>query len=610
MPLAEIIQNLIHKLEVGTGPRLFRIAALLLAVLALVLRYDVQAYRNLATPEGMDAAQLARNISEGKGYTTIFIRPLSLYLVQKHNEAGARLALTNTNASPDFARIRSAHPDLANPPVYPVLLAGLMKILPFHYAVDVKKPFWSDNGNFSRYEPDFLIAVFNQILLVAAVVLAFFLARKLFDTGVAWLTAILMFGCELLWRFSVSGLSTLLLLVIFLGLTRCILKIEEMAREPQPRANWLLGLAVAAGVLTGVGALTRYAFGWAIIPVVLFLILFSGPKKVLHALAALGAFALVLAPWVIRNFAVSGTPFGTAGFAAAETTALFPQFQLERAIHPDFRNLHLLIPYLHKLTDNGLNILTNVLPRFGGSWATLLFWAGLLLSFRSVAVRRMRYFLLFCLGTFVVVQALGQTQLSVESPEVNSENLLVLLAPLVFIYGVSFFLTLLEQMQLPAFQLRYVIIGGFILITCLPMRVLLQAKTSPVAYPPYYPPEIQQTAGWMKESELTMSDVPWAVAWYGQRQCVWLTLNTQNDFFAINDNVKPVQALYLTPETMDSRFVSDWVKTRDFSWGGFILQVVTQHQIPPGFPLRIAPGGFLPEQLFLTDRERWKLTPQ
>ena len=136
-----------------------------------------------------------------------------------------------------------------------------------------------------------------------------------------------------------SGLSTLLLVVIFLGLTWLLLKIEEAAREPQPRANRLLGLAVAAGVLTGVGALTRYAFGWAIIPVVVFLVLFSGPKKVLHALAALGAFALVLAPWVVRNFAVSGTPFGTAGFAAAEATLLFPQFQLERSIHPDFGHL-------------------------------------------------------------------------------------------------------------------------------------------------------------------------------------------------------------------------------------------------------------------------------
>ena len=608
MPLLEIIQYVIHKLETGAGARFFRVTAVLLTILALTLWYDAHAYRNLTTPEGMDAAQLARNIAEGKGYTTLFLRPLSLYLVQAHSEAGTPLSLTNANF--DFAHVKSAHPDLANPPVYPVLLAGLMKILPFHYAVDLKKPFWSDNGKFSRYQPDFLIALSNQILLVAAIVLTFFLARKLFDAGVAWLSAILMFGCELLWRFSVSGLSTMLLLVIFLGLTRCILKIEEIASEPQPRANRLLVLVVAAGVLTGVGALTRYAFGWTIVPVVVFLILFSGQKKALHALVALGAFALVLAPWVVRNFAVSGTPFGTASFAAAETTLLFPQFQLERAIHPDMGHVLWLSPYLHKLSANGQSILTNNLTRFGGSWATLLFWTGLLLSFRSATVRRMRYFLLLCIGTFVVVQALGQTQLSVESPEVNSENLLVLLTPLVFIYGVSLFLTLLDQIILPMLQLRYLIITAFAALCCLPMiAALLPPKTSPVVYPPYYPPDIQQTASWMGNNELMMSDVPWAVAWYGRRQCVWLTLNAQDDFNTINYWLKPVQALYLTPETMDSRFVSDWVKTRDYSWGGFILQVVTQNQIPPGFPLRIAPKGYLPERLYLTDRERWKLTP-
>src|ERR1017187_364600 len=254
---SEIIQTTIHKMESGAGQRYVRITAIVLAVAMLALLYDVQAYRNLATPEGMDAAQLARNISEGKGYTTLFIRPLSLFLVQKHSEAGTPIAFTNADF--DFAHVKSAHPDLANPPVYPVLLAGWMKILPFQYAVDLKRPFWSDNGKFSRYQPDFLIAVFNQVLLVAAIVLTFFIARKLFDAGVAWLSAILMVGCELLWRFSVSGLSTMLVLVIFLGLVWSILKIEEIAREPQPRANWLLGLAVVAGVLVGIGALTRYA---------------------------------------------------------------------------------------------------------------------------------------------------------------------------------------------------------------------------------------------------------------------------------------------------------------------------------------------------------------
>jgi hypothetical protein len=106
-----------------------------------------------------------------------------------------------------------------------------------------------------------------------------------------------------------------------------------------------------------------------------------------------------------------------------------------------------------------------------------------------------------------------------------------------------------------------------------------------------------------------MSDVPWAVAWYGQRQCVWLTLNAQDDFNAISYWMKPVQAVYLTPETMDGRFLTDWVRANEFSWGSFIVQCVGQSQIPPGFPLRIAPRGFLPEQLFLTDRERWNLAP-
>jgi hypothetical protein len=606
MPLRELIQKLIHTSEVGAGSRYLRFLVLGLAVVGLALVYNLRAYRNLATQEAMDSAQLARNIAEGNGYTTLFIRPFSLYLVKSHNEAKQAAAPATTNL--DFALIKShPHPDLANPPVYPVVLAGLMTVRSFRYPVELMKPFWSDNSHFWRYQPDFQIAVFNEVLLLVVVVLTFFLARKLFDANVAWLAALLTIGCELLWRFSVSGLSTLLLMFIFLGLTWCALRIEEVAREPQPRSTRLLGLALASGVLTGVGALTRYAFGWTIIPVALFLFFFSGQRRVLHTLTALGAFVVVLIPWVIRNYAVSGTPFGTAGFAIVEGTGLFPRFQLERSVHPDLTHALWLKLYVMKLLGNAHDILANDLPKLGGSWASILFLAGLLLGFRGMAARRMRYFLLMCLGTFIVVQALGRTQLSDESPELNSENLLVLLVPLVFCYGVSFFFTFLGQMKLAVLQLRYAVIAVFAALSCLPMIfMLLSPKASPVVYPPYYPPDIQNTAGWMKENELMMSDVPWAVAWYGRHQCVWLTLNAQDDFFAINDYVKPVQALYLTPETMDGKFVSDLVRSGEHSWGSFIVSGVLQNQIPQGFPLRNAPTGFLPDRLFLTDRERWK----
>src|SRR5271170_2848981 len=85
MPPSQLIQRLIHMLEVGAGARYLRCAALVLVVFALGFLYDIRAYRNIATPEAMDAAQLARNLSEGKGYTTDFIRPFSVFLIQKHN---------------------------------------------------------------------------------------------------------------------------------------------------------------------------------------------------------------------------------------------------------------------------------------------------------------------------------------------------------------------------------------------------------------------------------------------------------------------------------------------------------------------------------------------
>jgi hypothetical protein len=598
---------LIHKLEVGVGSRYLGYFVLALVVFTLGFLYDIREYRNFATPEAMDAAQIARNISEGKGYTTLFIRPFSLYLMQNHNQGKLPLILANTNASPDLAQIKTAHPDLANPPAYPVLLAGLMKVLPFQYPVNLKKAFWTNNGGFWRYQPEFYIAIFNQLLLLAVVVLTFFLAKNLFDLNVAWLSAVLVLGCELLWRFSVSGLPTILLLLIFLGLTQFLLKIERSSRDPEPRAGRMLGLSIGAGVLVGVGVLTRYAFGWAIIPVVAFLLLFGGQRRFLNAFAALAVFLIILTPWIVRNEVVSGTAFGTAGYALVEGTFIFPRFQLERSLHPELSHALWLTPYVQKLIGNARGILTDDLLKIGASWASVLFFAGLFLGFRSTGARRIRYFLLMNLVLFIIVQALGRTELSELSPEINSENLLVLLIPLIFIFGASFFFTLLGQMILPLQQLRYAVIGLFISLCCLPMIfTLLPPKPSPVVYPPYYPPEIQRVSDWMKPGELMMSDVPWAVAWYGQRQCVWLTLDAQSEFFAVNDYIKPVQALYLTPETTNGKFISDWVQPHDLSWGAFIINTVLQNKIPPEFPLQNAPTGFLPDRVFLTDRVRWK----
>ncbi len=134
----------------------------------------------------------------------------------------------------------------------------------------------------------------------------------------------LTLGAEVLWKFSVSGQSTILLLLIFLGLIWVLARVEEIGSVNLPDAKRLFGLAIMAGFLAGLGMMTRYAFGWVIVPVVVFFALFGGVRRPGLAVAAFLAFAFTVTPWILRNLAVSGTFFGTAGFSIAEGSAMFP----------------------------------------------------------------------------------------------------------------------------------------------------------------------------------------------------------------------------------------------------------------------------------------------
>ncbi len=591
------LQEMIHRLEVGPWIRYLKIGLAALALVGLLVGYNWLSFRNFNTLEAMDSAQLARNLSQGKGYTTQFIRPLSVYLV-KHRGA----APDDT----DPAQLKGPHPDLANAPVYPVTLAAMMKVMPMKWEINPTKPFWSRGGNFARFQPDFVISLFNQMIFLGVIILTFLLARRLFDPGVAWLSGLLLLGCELLWRFSVSGLSTMLLMLIFVGLAWCVVLLEQEIREPKGGGRRLLLLTAGIGLLLGLGMLTRYSFGWLILPVGIYLLLFGGPRKAALCLLTLAMFLVVVAPWVYRNMKVSGMPFGTATFAVLEGSALFPEHELARSLAPNFQQ-NFYRGLLPKLFLNGRTLLQEELPKLGGSWLAALFLAGLLLGFRNPAIRRLRYFVVMCLATLIIVQALGRTQLTADSPELNSENLIVLLVPLVFIFGVSLFYLMLDQMNLAFLGLRYIITGLFGFVMVLPMLfTFLPPRTNPVMFPPYHPHALQQVAGWMQEHELLMSDVPWAVAWYGQRQCLWLTLDANDSFYAVNDFLKPVRGLYLTPDTLDLPFISHWIKPGAHGWGTFLLEsIMLRRAFPDKFPMRTLAPGYLPDHMFLTDRVRW-----
>lgn len=588
------LQELIHKFEEGEGSRLIRTAFFLLALAGLAALWHIREARSFASIEAMDSAQLARELSEGRGYSTKVIRPLSLALLEEQGRPASSL-------------LSQPHPDLANPPVFPLLLAGLFKAAPVNWSMPT--------GQFWRYQPEVIIGTFNQALFFAALLLVYRLALRLFDRPVGLLAMVLMALTELFWEFTTSGLSTMLLIVLFLILIDLLLRFEEAGREETPSKSRLLRLAVGAGLLVVAMALTRYSMGWLILPVALFLGWTApGSVRVPAVLVAVVLFLAGLSPWVMRNYQLCGTAFGTAGLGPYHESAAFPGHVLDRSMPRRLQSeLSRTDPaqFLRKLFVNGNEILTSGFPQAGGNWIGAFFLGSLLIPFRNPALTRLKTLTAGLLLLFLLVQAIGRTGLSAHAPTYNSENLLVIFSPLFFIFGAGFFFILLDQVEFSAPWLRSLAVVMLVAVMSLPLCFrLLPPGNSPAAYPPYYPPVIQTVAAWLRPDELVMTDMPWAVAWYGQRQSVWTTLDSgakpADDFYRINDEIKAIKGIFLSPITTNARFLTEMRQSREGIWGKFYLDAVVMKNLPKGFPLTIGPPGLFPEWLFLSDRIRWR----
>lgn len=601
------LQELIHKFEEGEGTKSITKLAVLLAFVALVIVYNVREYRNFSSPEAMELSQLARNVSEGKGFTTQSIRPLSLAMV------GAQ----RSEIKEDPMMITQPHPDLTHPPVYPFVLSWWMKVMPFQYDI----PSLSAE-NFRRYQPEVLIGFLNQIFFIISGIVLFFVSRRLFDSSVAWLSTAVFFGSDVLWRFSVSGLTTMLSMLFFIILVACLVAMERASRatgeegehdededaesHPKPRSmGWYFGIAALAGLMIGLGGLTRYSFLWLLVPSLMFVGVFVKSHKLPVLLTTLAVALVVVGPWLVRNYQVGGTLFGVSSYNLVMDTSDFPQDRLERSMSskisaPDFSG------YVRKLLVNAPEIITEQLPTLGGSWMSMFFFVGLMIPFSNPGLRHLRFFAVASLVILVVVQALGRTYMSEMSPLINGQNQLILLAPIMFMFGAALFFTLLDQLPLPFDGARNVVIVGVFLVVSSPLVLrLLPPKTTPIVYPPYSPPLIQEIGFWNDSEELMMSDIPWAVAWYSDRPCLWVTRNIEPDFYKIHDEYAPVKSVYLTPMTTNKRFMSEVLKDPDAAWARFYMDVQLRQNLPKGFPLKYGHPGVMPDQLYVSDRQRW-----
>lgn len=587
-------QELIHSLESGLLGRLVRLAAIFLGVVTMAVVFDLREYQNLRSEDALDAAQLARNIAEGRGFTTRYIRPLSMGVLMRKDAA-------------KDAQIKGEHPDIAQAPLYPLMLAGFMKIpgLFDHTVVSPKE------GFFRRHQPDVLIAMINQGLFMVSIVLTWVLARRLFEEKVAMLTALMMVGCETLWQFSASGHSTMLALTLFLVLANVVAALDEGTRRDPPMGGaTLVGLAALSGLACGLLLLTRYSLGVLILPLAIYLAAgFPGRRAVLPGVAV-AVFALVIAPWIVRNVQVCGSPFGIAPYSLVQETSVFTENWIQRTLEPDLRDVG-RDEIVRKFFVGAADLVRHDIPAIGGTWLTAFFLAGLLVPFVNPGRARIRWFTVGTLAVLSIAQIMARTHLSSEPNGIHSENLLVLTTPLVLMFGAALVYVLVFSIELPAEAWRNVIFSGVTFVMWIPLLITFgPPKVHPVAYPPYYPPTIQRVASWFGEDDLIMSDMPWAVAWYGNRRSILLCKNPDEEFMQINDWHKTINGLHLSRITLDQRYISGWLlNARD--WGRFIIQFLNIAKVPEGFPLRQAVDilATFPDHILIADRKRWQDSP-
>jgi hypothetical protein len=592
------VQDWIHALDGDTFKNSIRWILASFLLVGLTILYLFTEARNFSNPEAMDLAQLGRNIAMGRGYTTHMIRPLSFRLYRERTaEKGESVA----------GLLQRPQPDLHNPPLYPLMLAGIFKFVPESFRTSLPR-----EVQLHRPKPEMLITAFNLFWFGVGVWMIRRLGSRLFDPSVGWLAAALYAGTEVLWRFSSNGLPTPFLLVLVLVLAELLTRLDETGQELAPGVVppllQPLGLAALLGLVLGIGFLTRYAFGWLIVPSVLWLLV-CHVRRFGAAASCCITFLIVISPWLLRNYDLSGHVLGSAYASLTSETLTFPESWLERhlqepKVFPDLTEMRV------KLAVSGSDLLRNGVPSLGGNWITFFFFAGVVLPFRNPQLRRLRWFAIGSLVLLFFVEAIGRTHWGTLVPVVNGENQMILMVPLIFIFGTSLFFSLLESTEFGHPIFRSMFVGGAWIILSLPLlTAVLPPRTYPLAEPNYRPDIVREISSYIEPGELMMSDVPWSVAWYGDRDCIWLPLLVRDakggeDFYAINDFERRVAALYLSPFTTEASLRQ--IGTAGFVWGRFYFDALLRGNLPTGFPLIYAyENSARAGHMFLADRKRW-----
>ncbi|MFL6567783.1 MAG: glycosyltransferase family 39 protein [Chthoniobacterales bacterium] len=571
---ADFIQRAVHTLEAGGAAPWIRRALAVMVIGGLALFYLIHEFRGLATSQAMDQAQIGRNIANGEGFKTDFIRPLAIGQLQRaHKDVPRRIWYDTYNA-----------------PLPPLVDAVALRPI---------KSKWKMGTQDIIYAGDKIIALFSICFFLASVVVLYFIACRLFDDRLALLACALVLLCDSLWQYSLSGLPQMLMLFLLNCTIYSLVRAVHAQYEGGSVGVWLVGVGVGFGLLALSHALTL----WMFVAALVFAILFFRPRG-WAALIVLGAFLVIYTPWVARNWYLTGNPGGVAIYSFFDGIN-HPEAGHMRRLELDLHDAGPGI-FKNKLTTNFTEQSGKLVQYLGWSAVAAIFFVSLLHIFKRRETSMVRWIVLAMWGgAFLGMSVYGIN----EEEGVAANQLHILFVPIMICYGLAYLLVQWNRLNITNRLARISFITGIFLVSALPMlmTMLLPRTNRPgVHWPPYIPPYISVIGDWMKPNEITASDIPWAVSWYADRRSMWLpeSIAAFNDFHDYGVVAAPLNGLYLTPVSGSEDKLGDILKGEYRDWAPLILRSVDIQKFTLKWATLLGMEG---ECVFFADTDRQKL---
>lgn len=537
--------------------------ALFLLVLVLLTFYYLKSdFRGLSSPLGMEQAQISREIARGEKFYTKCIRPVALAQINEN---------LKTTTGEDGGVSLMKVPDTFHSPLNPMLNAMVLS---------VNRDSWKVDPTSAIYTPDILIAGASMILLLASIGVTYLLISRIFDTRIGGVTAFLMLLCEVLWRYSQSGLPQMLMLFLFSFATYFLYKAVESQQQGRPTYVWI----VMAGGFFALLALSHWLTIWIFLGLLVFSAFYFIPKGI-HTVILFVIFGLITLFWARHNYNNSGDILGAgryafySGLSDGSDTSLFRDYE-QKSGSLNFDG------FLTKMATNFIAQFVNLYGYLGSIVAAPLFFLSLLHPFRRKEISDFRW----CVLSMWFFGTLGMCMFGIKpySEEMTgSNNLHVLFIPLFTGYGLAFLSVLWNRLNLPLHQ-PVVRNGHFIiaiLVSCVPFVGNLvmgirqstnRPKEANCHYPYYVPQALASLNASLGEKEVIVSDIPWATAWYADRTSIWLPKN-KKQFYKLqqyaSDKNEEIVGLLFSPTSLNTKFLSSIMGGDYDDWQEVILRL-------------------------------------